>query len=34
LHHGQLLEQGSHEELLGVEDGIYRTLYSLQIVPG
>jgi ATP-binding cassette subfamily B protein len=34
LHHGQLLEQGSHEELLKVEDGIYRTLYSLQVVPG
>jgi ATP-binding cassette subfamily B protein len=34
LHHGQLMEQGSHEELLDVEDGIYRTLYSLQIVPG
>jgi ATP-binding cassette subfamily B protein len=34
LHHGELMEQGSHEELLGVEGGIYRTLYSLQTVPG
>ena len=34
LHHGRLIEQGSHAELLGVEGGIYSTLYSLQIVPG
>jgi len=34
LHHGELMEEGSHEELLGVENGIYRTLYSLQVVPG
>ena len=30
LHHGRLLEQGTHEELLRLPDGIYRTLYSLQ----
>jgi ATP-binding cassette subfamily B protein len=30
LHHGRLIEQGSHEELLRLPDGIYRTLYSLQ----
>jgi ATP-binding cassette subfamily B multidrug efflux pump len=34
LHHGQLMEQGNHEELLRVEGGIYNTLYNLQIVPG
>jgi len=34
LHHGQLMEQGSHAELLGVEGGIYSTLYNLQVVPG
>ena len=32
LHHGRLTEQGSHAELMQVEDGIYRTLYSLQTV--
>jgi ATP-binding cassette subfamily B protein len=31
LHHGRLLEQGSHAELLQLPDGIYRTLYTLQI---
>ena len=30
LHHGQLVEQGTHEELLRLPEGIYRTLYSLQ----
>jgi len=30
LHHGRLIEQGTHEELLRLPDGIYRTLYSLQ----
>ena len=34
LHHGRLMEQGSHAELLGVEGGIYSTLYNLQVVPG
>jgi ATP-binding cassette subfamily B protein len=32
LHHGRLNEQGSHDELMRVEDGIYRTLYDLQTV--
>jgi ATP-binding cassette subfamily B protein len=32
LHHGRLTEQGSHAELMQVEGGIYRTLYSLQTV--
>jgi ATP-binding cassette subfamily B protein len=30
LHRGRLREQGSHEELLRLDDGIYRTLFSLQ----
>ena len=34
LHHGRLREQGSHEELLQLEDGIYRTLFSLQAASG
>jgi ABC-type multidrug transport system fused ATPase/permease subunit len=32
LHHGRLTEQGNHAELMQVEDGIYRMLYSLQTV--
>jgi ATP-binding cassette subfamily B multidrug efflux pump len=31
LHQGRLQEQGSHDELLQIEGGIYRTLYSLQV---
>jgi len=31
LHHGRLQEQGSHDELLQIEGGIYRTLHSLQV---
>ena len=30
LHHGRLTEEGSHEELVRRDDGIYRTLYELQ----
>jgi ATP-binding cassette subfamily B protein len=30
MHHGRLREQGTHDELLALEGGIYRTLYSLQ----
>lgn len=30
LHRGRLVEQGSHEALMGIEKGIYRTLYELQ----
>jgi len=33
LHRGRLIEQGTHAELLGLRDGIYRTLYTLQIAP-
>jgi len=33
LHRGELLEEGSHEELLA-EDGHYATLYKLQYSPG
>ncbi len=30
LHHGRLVEQGTHRELLAREDGIYRALHELQ----
>ena len=30
LSHGQIMEQGSHDELMAKEDGIYRTLYDAQ----
>ncbi len=30
LHHGRLIEQGPHAELIGRPDGVYRTLYTLQ----
>jgi ABC-type multidrug transport system fused ATPase/permease subunit len=30
LHHGRLVEEGSHDELTRLEAGIYRKLYSLQ----
>jgi ATP-binding cassette subfamily B protein len=30
LHHGRLIEQGNHEELVAVPEGIYRKLYALQ----
>jgi ATP-binding cassette subfamily B protein len=30
LHRGEVREQGSHQDLVRIEDGIYRTLYSLQ----
>ncbi len=32
LHHGRIHEQGSHDELLRLDGGIYRTLYALQSV--
>jgi ATP-binding cassette subfamily B protein len=31
LHHGRLVEEGSHDELTKLEAGIYRKLYSLQM---
>ena len=34
LHHGRLREQGTHRELLARPDGIYRTLYGLQVAGG
>jgi ATP-binding cassette subfamily B protein len=34
LHRGEVREQGSHHELMAVEDGIYRALYSLQTAGG
>ncbi len=30
LHKGRLVESGTHDELMAREEGIYRTLYSLQ----
>ena len=34
LHHGELVEHGSHDELVRRDGGIYRTLYSLQATAG
>lgn len=34
LHHGQLREQGTHEELIALEGGIYRALHLLQTAAG
>lgn len=34
LHHGRLIEQGSHEELVVLDDGVYRMLYTLQFGTG
>ena len=30
LHHGRLIEQGPHEDLVDRPEGVYRTLYTLQ----
>ncbi len=30
LHHGRLVEEGSHEELVGIRGGIYSALHALQ----
>jgi ATP-binding cassette subfamily B protein len=30
LHHGRVREEGTHDELVRIEGGIYQTLYSLQ----
>lgn len=30
LHHGRLIEQGSHEDLVRRPEGVYRKLYTLQ----
>jgi ATP-binding cassette subfamily B multidrug efflux pump len=32
LHHGRLIEEGSHDALLRLPEGIYRTLWTLQQV--
>jgi len=34
LHHGRLHEAGTHVELMARDEGIYRTLYSLQSATG
>jgi ATP-binding cassette subfamily B protein len=34
LHHGRLIEEGTHDELVRLDDGIYRTLYTLQAAVG
>jgi ATP-binding cassette subfamily B protein len=31
LHHGRLVEEGSHEELLARPGGIYRKLVEIQL---
>ncbi|GHV47145.1 hypothetical protein FACS1894204_10180 [Synergistales bacterium] len=28
---GQILERGTHEELMKIQDGIYRGLYQVQV---
>jgi ATP-binding cassette subfamily B protein len=33
LHHGRVVEEGTHPELLAVPDGIYRALWALQVAP-
>ena len=33
LHSGRLQEEGTHDELLQLDDGIYRALYHLQVAP-
>jgi ATP-binding cassette subfamily B protein/ATP-binding cassette subfamily C protein/ATP-binding cassette subfamily B multidrug efflux pump len=30
LHHGQLVEQGPHGALMGIEGGVYQRLVQLQ----
>jgi ATP-binding cassette subfamily B protein len=30
MHHGRLVEEGTHRELIDLPDGLYRTLYELQ----
>ena len=32
LEHGQVVEEGKHEELLSKDSGLYKRLYSLQFV--
>lgn len=34
LHHGRLREQGTHDELVRLDDGVYRTLFELQAAAG
>ena len=34
MHHGELAEQGTHEELIEVDGGIYAALYRYQAVGG
>lgn len=34
LDRGELVEQGTHEELLRNDSGLYRRLYSLQFTDG
>ena len=34
LHHGRLIEEGTHSELVRLDEGIYRTLYTLQAAAG
>lgn len=33
LNRGRIVEQGTHEELLGVQDGLYRQLHDAQMKP-
>ena len=31
LENGRIMEQGKHDELIKIENGIYKHLYSLQV---
>ncbi len=31
MDHGQLVESGTHQELIGIDDGVYKKLYELQL---
>jgi len=33
LHHGRLTEDGTHNDLMQIDGGIYRALYQLQAAP-
>ena len=34
LLHGRIVESGTHDALMAIEDGIYRRLYQLQQIAG
>ncbi|MET0583136.1 MAG: hypothetical protein ABWZ08_14360, partial [Pseudoxanthomonas sp.] len=34
MHHGRIVERGSHAELMALPDGLYQRLYLLQQLEG